>query len=279
MHQTNATRTPAASGRLYPSLPARLRADVRRLIGDEPGMRRAVAALVPHAGYAYSGATLGATFRAVHVPATCVILGPNHSGRAIAADGGSALLDTPYRTPLGDALVDAALGERILAAAGSLMVEDHVAHSEEQSIEVVLPFLQVRNPDVRVVPLLVGWDDWARTRRLAEVLHQAIGDRRDVLVLVSSDMNHYEPIDITTDKDSLVLEKLIALDGEGLLGVTHDERITMCGRAAAACACELARIRGASKGEVISYSHSGLVSNDRESVIGFAGVLLGTDAP
>jgi AmmeMemoRadiSam system protein B len=279
MTKTRATRPPTSNGTLYPALPERLRSDVDRLLGEARAPRRSVGVLAPHSGFAYSGATDGAVFGAVEVPATCVVLGANHRGRAIARDWGSVLLETPYRTPLGDVMIDAELGLRLMVAAGSLLEEDAVAHAQEHSVEVVLPFLQVRNPEVHVVPILIGWDDWERTRRLARALDGAIGGRRDVLVVASSDLNHLEPLTVTKEKDALVLDRLVALDGRGLLEVTHSARISMCGRAAAACACEVARLRGATRGEVVAYGHSGLAGNDREAVTGFAGALLGTDAP
>ncbi len=81
----SSTRTPAVSGQFYPSLPARLRADVRGFLGGHPAARRALAVIAPHALYRYAGVTAGAVFGRVEVPATCVVLGPNHRGRALSA--------------------------------------------------------------------------------------------------------------------------------------------------------------------------------------------------
>ena len=273
------SRTPAVSGTFYPSLPARLRSDVRRFLGNGAAPRRALGLLSPHAGYVYAGATAGAAFASVEVPGTVVILGPNHAGRAKAPDGGSILVSKSYRTPLGNVPLDEPLASRIVSGADGLVADDEVAHSEEHSIEVLLPFLQVRNPDVRIVPLLVGWADWARTSRLARVVADALAaaDRTDALVVASSDMNHYEPVEVTKDKDSLALEHILDLDGEGLLATEKRRGISMCGRAAAACACEITKLRGGSGADVVGYSHSGLASGDEGSVVGYAAVRLGID--
>ena len=271
------SRTPAVSGTFYPALPGRLRADVRGFLeqGASPP-KRAVGILVPHGGYMYSGATAGAAFAAVEVPATCIILAPNHTGRGRARHGGSLLVDTAYRTPLGNVEPDGELGAELLRRAHPLLIEDPLAHAEEHGVEVLLPFLQMRNEAVRVVPLVLGWDDWERTRRLAHIIHDLIAGRDDVLLVASSDMNHYEAASASTDKDAAALERIVALDGEGLLEVTRSRHISMCGRVPVACALEVARRGGFARAEVVGYSHSGLINGNHDRVVGYAAALIGT---
>ncbi len=271
------SRTPAVSGTFYPALPGRLRADIRGFLdqGTTPP-KRALGILVPHGGYMYSGATAGAAFAAVEVPTTCVILAPNHTGRGRAREGGSLLIDTAYRTPLGNVEPDAELGAEIQKRAHPLLIEDPLAHADEHGVEVLLPFLQMCNEAVRVVPLVVGWDDWQRTRRLAQAIHHVIAGRDDVLLVASSDMNHYEPAPASTDKDAAALERIVALDGEGLLEVTRTRHISMCGRVPVACALEVARLAGFERAEVVGYSHSGLINGNHDRVVGYAAALIGT---
>ena len=268
------SRTPAVSGQFYPALPARLRADVRGYLGAPRETRKALAVVAPHGGYRYAGVTAGAVFGRVEVPATCVVIGPNHTGRALSGEGGGILQSKGYRTPLGDVPLDDPLAAAIVSAAGGLLRDDEVAHDEEYSVEVILPFLQLRNEGVRIVPILTAWADWDRTRRLAEAIVSSIGDRRDVLVVASSDMNHYEPAEVTIEKDSYALDAVSALDGKGLLEITVSQQISMCGRVPVACACEVARRLGGTGAEIVSYTHSGMVSGDSSRVVGYAGVIL-----
>ena len=271
------SRTPAVSGTFYPSLPGRLRTDVRRFLEQATGApRRAVGILVPHAGYAYSGATAGAAFGAVEVPDTCIVLAPNHTGRGRARQGGSLLIDTAYRTPLGNVEPNAELGAELRERAHPLLVEDPLAHADEHAIEVLLPFLQMRNESVRVVPVVIGWDAWEPPARLAEAIHDVIADREDVLLVASSDMSHYEPAATSADKDALALERVVALDGKGLLEVSRSRHISMCGRVPVACALEVARRSGYTSGEIVAYSHSGLVNGNHDRVVGYAAALIGT---
>jgi hypothetical protein len=270
------TRTPAGSGTLYPALPARLRADIRAYLDAAPAApRRVIGLLVPHGPLATAGPVLGAAFGAADVPASCIILGPNHSTRSRAPHGGSLLTATTYRTPLGDVLPDDDLAAAIVQRTGSLLAEDAVAHDEETAIEVVLPFLQVRNPDVSIVPILLDWSEWAPVRTLAHAIAAAIGDRDDVLVVASSDMNHNESESVTADKAALALDRVVATDPEGLLAVTAEHHITMCGRTAVACALEVARIRGRHVGEVVGYAHSGVATGATDAVTGYAAALIG----
>jgi len=271
------SRTPAVSGTFYPALPGRLRADIRGFLeqGASPP-RRALGILVPHGGYMYSGATAGAAFAAVEVPGTCIILAPNHTGRGRARQGGSLLIDTAYRTPLGNVEPDADLGAELQRRAHPLLIEDPLAHAEEHGVEVLLPFLQMRNEAVRVVPVVLGWDDWERTRRLAQAIHDVIAGRDDVLIVASSDMNHYDPAPASTDKDAAALERIVTLDGEGLLEVTRSRHISMCGRVPVACALAVARLAGQARAEVVGYAHSGLINGNNDRVVGYAAALIGT---
>ena len=90
-------------------------------------------------------------------------------------------------------------------------------------------------------------------------------------------MNHYESAAVSEAKDRAALTPLLALDGKGLLDATALLGVSMCGRIPAACAAEYARLRGKTRGELVDYRHSGLVNGDNDHVVGYAGVLLGTD--
>jgi AmmeMemoRadiSam system protein B len=158
------TRHPAVSGTFYPSLPGRLRADVRAYMRRAREPREAAAVLAPHAALLYGGAVAGMVFGSVIVPDTVIVLAPNHTGRSTAVEGGSILLSRAYRTPLGDVPPDLAAGEALLQRVPELLADDLVAHAEEHAIEVVLPFLQMRNPRMHLVPIILRWNDWPRRR-------------------------------------------------------------------------------------------------------------------
>lgn len=280
---TATVRPPAAAGSHYPAGAARLRADVQGFLDDAEAVtgrevvpRRALGVVAPHAAFAVSGPTAGVAFASVEVPATCVILAPRHGTPVAAASPAAVLLERPYATPLGPVGVDRALGAAIVSEAGGLVAEDAVPHEGEYSVEVLLPFLQARNPDVQVVPIIVPFDDAASVRRLASAIAAAITERRgDVLVVASSNMTHGEPVTVAADRDALALERIVALDGPGLLATAKREGITMCALGAVACACEIVRAGGGTSGELVAYSHSGFATGDLGRVVGYAAVVLG----
>ena len=269
-------RAPAVNGRFYPEVPARLERTVRELL-DSVGDARpapARAAVAPHAGYLYSGLTAAHVFARLEIPPLVVILAPNHTGVCRAPGGASLWEAGAFRTPLGDVGVDEEFA-RALVAASPLVGPDRAAHTGEHAVEVELPFLQLRRGDVRIVPLVLAWDAWQGCRELGEALAGLVGRwPQPVLLLASSDLNHYEPAAVSERKDRRALEAIAALDGAELLRRCRAEGISMCGRAPTATVLAAARALGARAAEVVHYSHSGMVSGDEEAVVGYGGVVI-----
>ncbi len=268
-------RRPAVAGLFYPAQPAVLLATVQELLaGQAAEPAPAIAVIMPHAGYQYSGRTAGIALAGVAVPRCCIVLAPNHTGAGVATHGGSVYAVGAFRTPLGDVAVDETLAAALLARC-AFLEDDPGAHRAEHAVEVILPFLLARRPDVAVVPVVLAWSDWPRTHTLAEALAQTVREAGEpVLLVASSDMNHYEPADIGRKKDDLALQPVGKLDGEALLEVTRKHRITMCGRTPAAAVLHASRLLGATSGDLVHYSHSGMVTMDDSAVVGYAGVVI-----
>ena len=274
-------RPPAVAGRFYPKDPAELRAVVATLLADA---RRAIgstppapfpAVISPHAGYLYSGPTAARVFARTTIPGLVIILAPNHTGVSAAKEGVSIWEAGAFQTPLGDVPVDADAARALIEISHGMVDVDHDAHRGEHAIEVELPFLQMLRADVRIVPLVIAWDQWQPARLLGEMLArlvQAAGE--PVLLLASSDLNHYEPAAVSERKDHTALAAVGALDGEELLARCKRERISMCGRGPAAIVLAAARALGANRAEVVDYRHSGWISGDNERVVGYAGVVI-----
>lgn len=268
-------RKPVVAGLFYPAQPAVLLATVQQLLEAPPAeVASAVAVIVPHSGFQYSGRTAGRTLATVDVPRCCIVLAPNHTGAGAAANAGSAWAVGAYRTPMADVPVDETLAAALLARC-PLLEDDPAAHKTEHGIEVVLPFLVARRPDVAIVPVIVGWPDWPRTRQLGEALADVVKAAGEpVLLVASSDLSHFEKAAVGREKDDLALEPILRLDGEELLEVTRRHRVAMCGRAPVAAVLHAARLLGAAKGEVLDRGHSGEATEDESAVVGYAGVVI-----
>ncbi|HLZ46379.1 MAG TPA: AmmeMemoRadiSam system protein B [Gemmatimonadales bacterium] len=274
-------RPPAVSGRFYPSDPTELRATVATLLADarrDLGPAPAApfrAAIAPHAGYIYSGPTAARVFARAQIPALVIILAPNHTGAGEAQSGVSLWENGAFRTPLGEVAIDVDAAKGLQQISGGVVEVDHEAHRHEHAVEVELPFLQVLRADVRIVPLVLAWDAWSPAKLLGDALARLVGAAGEpVLLLASSDMNHYEPALVTEKKDARALEAVTALDGAELLSRCKRENISMCGRGPAAVVLAAATALGASRAEVVDYRHSGWVSGDNARVVGYAGVLI-----
>lgn len=262
-------REPAVAGRFYPGDAASLAAEVDRCLGPEPEPRRsAIGVVVPHAGYVYSGRVAGAVYARVAVPARVILLGPNHTGqgagRALAPDDG-------WRTPLGVVPLDAALSARLATATG--VERDAGAHQFEHALEVQLPFLQRARADVAIAPMVLAHLPWRACEALGREVAEAAREAGALLV-ASSDMSHYLPAATARALDARALERILALDPEGLYDVVHREEISMCGIIPATVMLVSARALGATRAELVRYAHSGEATGDHRAVVGYAGVIV-----
>jgi AmmeMemoRadiSam system protein B len=258
----------------YPGDPDRLRAIAGGMLTEvDAGPSSAIGAIVPHAGLFYPGQCAAHVWKRVAIPSVLVLLAPNHTG-AMASPGASVWSQGRFETPFGDVPIAAGFVER-LARHSPLVGHDPSAHLREHAIEVELPFVQLLADDVRLVPIVLAWDDWEASRGLATALAATVRESdEDVLLVASSDMTHYESAQVAERKDHHAIEAIGRLDGEGLLAVCRREGVTMCGRAPAAAVVEAARQLGASGAELVDYRHSGWVTGDDREVVAYAGVVI-----
>jgi hypothetical protein len=269
------TRRPAVAGMFYPREAPVLREMVDGFLATVDGSPApAHGAITPHAGLAYSGQCAAHVFARIALPPVVVVVAPNHTGRGTAPRGASVWTRGAFATPLGEVPIAEALADALLARC-TLTADDRVAHAGEHAIEVELPFLQVLRPDLTLLPIVLGWDEWRYAEHLATDLAGLARDwPQPVLLLASSDMTHYESAARARTKDQKALEAVGRLDGRGLLDVCRRERITMCGRGPAAVVLEACRQLGATTAEVVDYRHSGDVTGDDASVVAYAGVVV-----
>src|SRR6266478_9129756 len=229
---TSAVRIPAVAGRFYPGRAEELLREVREFtstgkIPTETGRIAAIGCVAPHAGYMYSGGVAGAVYSRLKIPERCVILCPNHTGKGRPL---AIMANTTWQTPLGEVAADAEMGARLLRRFPALQ-EDSAAHRAEHAIEVQLPFLQALRPELKIVPIAVGTSDFGVLRGLGEALADAIADLEEkgqvkVLIIASSDINHYESDAVTRVKDHKAIERVLAMDGRGLWEVVMNEDIS-----------------------------------------------------
>jgi AmmeMemoRadiSam system protein B len=264
-------RPPAVAGRFYSDDPKQLAHDVDQNIESAPEKIHALGCVVPHAGYIYSGHVAGAVYSAIQIPSLCILIGPRHYPRG---ESMAILTEGSWQTPLGEAQIDSELAQALAHACPRLR-EDAVAHQAEHSLEVQLPFLQRLVPDFRFVPIVLGTDRYPALEELGHAISEVIkAQKEQVLVIASSDMNHYERDSLTRVKDHRAIIQIVELNPRGLYDTVRGEGITMCGYAAAVAMLVAVLDLGATKAQLIRYATSGDISGDREQVVGYAGIVV-----
>jgi MEMO1 family protein len=268
---TPTVRPAAVAGKFYPQDPKKLAASLRSYIVSEERPKPVLGCVVPHAGYMYSGHVAGAVYARIQMSSRCVILCPNHTGMGTPL---SLMSRGSWQTPLGDIGIDSEIADALLQAFPP-MSEESSAHKVEHAIEVQLPFLQTLRSDFRFVPIALG----SRQFEVLEGLGFAIAEvlaRSDepVLVIASSDMNHYESDPVTRIKDKKAIQKILALDARGLYEVVMNEEVSMCGFGPTIAMLTAVRERGATRADLVKYATSGDISGDRQTVVGYAGIVV-----
>ena len=148
-----------------------------------------VAAIVPHAGWVFSGELAAIAFKAIQQVnkevGTFVIFGAAHR----YFDGGAVVDDSEaWQTPLGDVAIDSELARQIVTAGA---MADADAHHGEHSIEVQVPFIQYLFPNARIVPVLVPVADFDPD--LGTRIGRLIREQTDkkIVLIASTDLTHY----------------------------------------------------------------------------------------
>jgi len=277
-------RHPAVAGRFYPADAAALRAEVEAyLVPQITPPQVAIGCIAPHAGYVYSGHVAGAVFSSIEVPQICIVLCPNHTGigrpLAIISEGA-------WQTPLGrieiESNVAVALKQRF-----PLLEEDSTAHRSEHAAEVELPFLQIRRANLpsapmpplmsnlKIVPLAIGTGNFAVLEQLGLAIADVVAAQPEsILIVASSDMNHYESDAVTRVKDEKAIEPILALDARRLHDAVTSQHISMCGFGPAVVMLTAAKKLGATSVQLVKYATSGDISGDRNLVVGYAGFVV-----
>jgi len=279
---TEAVRLPAVAGLFYEGDARALRADVGRYLGAAAFPPRPASAwralLLPHAGHVYSGAVCGAGVGAVELPATVLLLGPNHHG----AGAGVALSEAAaWRTPFGDVPLAGGLADELRKTSPAIRT-DEAAHRREHALEVILPFLQAARPGLSIACLTLGEPDLSVCLEVGRAVAEAVtrvearGER--VGIVVSSDLNHYLPRERNREKDDRAIDALLLGDPSELFTrVRVRERISMCGILPATALLAALRDLPPTRPRLVARGDSGDAFGDTSRVVGYAALLWETD--
>jgi len=248
-----------------------MEADLSRLIEDVRPKVSPLAVVVPHAGWIYSGGVAGAVYGRISLPRVALLLGPNHTGQG---PPGSIMTRGAWAIPGGEVPIAGDLGRALLAACPALR-DDELAHQREHALEVQLPFLRRLRADISFVPVTLGATDLAFCRQVGEAVSATVAKWPDpVLLLSSTDLNHYESQAVSKRKDRLAINEILALNPEGLHRTVTERQISMCGIAPTTALLYALRGLGAGAAVLVKYMTSGDVRGEMDRVVGYCGIII-----
>ncbi len=267
-------RPPTAAGSFYPADPQAMEAMLDELIPQQTEPADWAAAMVPHAGWIYSGRLAAATLARLRIPPQVIVLCPRHKG---PGPEWSVAPHDAWAFPGGRLAADPELAARLAEGISGLEF-DATPHRREHAIEVQLPLLARLRPDARVVGIALGGGaDLARLRQFGRQLAELLRPLKTrPLLVISSDMSHEADDRLGRTADRLALDAMQSLDPARLYETVREHRISMCGATGAVIAMEALRTLGSLRRyEEVGYTTSADVTGDTSYVVGYAGVLLG----
>ncbi len=266
-------RQPIVAGKFYPSDKKSINKQLSGFL--EPASREsALACVMPHAGYMYSGKVATQTASSVEIKENIILLGPNHTGLgkrfSICSEG-------KWQTPSGDIEINSTIAQSLMKEC-PLIEEDASAHAHEHSIEVELPIFQfLFNQKFNISPIILMPGSKKEYEDIAQAIYKTISglDIKDkTLIVASSDMTHYESHDSATQKDNLAIEAILNLDEDLLMQRLTEHDISMCGYAPVIVTIISAKKLGAKQAKLILYQTSAEATGDYEAVVGYAGITI-----
>lgn len=269
------TRDAVFAGSWYPGDPDELAAVIDDFLSPAvESPRRVTAAVAPHAGVMHSGPVAGRLFAAIEVPRRVVVLCPNHRDARPDRPIAAVAPHDAWRTPLGEIPISRELSEALVVAC-PIAGLDAPAHEREHAVELILPFLQRRRPDLELCALTVASTRPEDMAVLGAGLAQLLALDDPPLLVASSDMTHFEPRDVVAAKDRLAIDRVLDFDPDGLLATCRDHGISMCGRGPTAAILHALRASGREtyRAELVATGHSRSRPGE-DSVVGYASLLL-----
>ena len=275
-------KTANVSGQFYEADPEALALKIDSYLASAPTPHttdRIPIIFVPHAGHQYSGAIAAHAFKAISLQRyrTVVMLAPSHY---MGFDGVAIWNTGAFETPLGIVPVDHLFATQLIDPEEGWNF-DAVPFLREHALEVELPFMQRIFPQdtYRIVPIIFGELSEQEIQRFTERLDQIIGDRTDVLLVVSTDLSHYHDDAIAQRMDAHTMQLLHAGDPHALWAAHQDQSAELCGYAPAMIALQYAQRHQWRGMEVLRYTHSGDMGGDNVRVVGYMAGMITAPRP
>ncbi len=266
-----AIRPPAVAGTFYPGTAEEINRMLDDFFAEDKPRLKWSAAMVPHAGWKYSGQIAADVLAQIEFPETVILIGPKHTPNGV---DWAVAPHAKWALPNGNVNSDPELARQLAERIPGLKL-DAAAHQTEHGIEVELPMIHRLAPHTKVVGITLGSGSLARLQDFAEHLAEVIGEQEEPpLLIISSDMNHFATDAETRRLDELALAEMDKLDPEGLFKTAVEHHISMCGmRPAVIILNALKRLEKLNESRRVGYATTADVSGEKSRVVGYAGML------
>lgn len=281
--QDDNIRQPVFAGQFYAADSAKLVKQIKIFLQNAkpPTIDEAVAIIVPHAGYIYSGQIAADAYNQVKQNKydLVVVLGTNHTTAGFS--GISVFPNGKFATPIGMSEIDSEAADQ-LTKADEDVTANLTVHAKEHSVEVQIPFIKYLFPQAKILPIIVGEPDIGMCVKFSKALENVIEGKR-TLIVASSDLSHYPNFDDAVKVDNKTLKAIAGLNPEEIVSVMQDQMsqhvpqlaTCACGEAPIVAAVTFAKEVGANCASIISYSNSGYNSvGSTDRVVGYGAVVI-----
>jgi len=270
-------RKSAVAGSWYPGDPAALRLEVKKYLDESRSFSingEIYGIVSPHAGYYYSGKAAAAVYKQIEgkIYDVIIIIAPSHQE---AFRGSSVYPGDAYETPFGKVFINKDIARKIVQGGKTVNFSDkgHLLRGipREHSLEIQLPFLQVVLPEFKIVPVIMGEQNYHNCKDLGEAIAEAVRGKK-ALIVASSDLSHFHEYKEAVEMDKNVLDAFENFDYVNLIRNFETRQWEACGGGPIVAMMIASDKLGAKKSQLLTYYNSGDISGaDRNSVVGYAG--------
>jgi AmmeMemoRadiSam system protein B len=271
-------RQPAVAGKFYPGDKTELKNIVLGMLAyasSEQLDGRIIGIIAPHAGYIYSGRIAARAYKQIQSMEydNVIVIAPSH----FEYFDGCSIYFGDYQTPLGIVSTNIEIADSIVSQSPAV-VNSSRGHVQEHSLEVQIPFLQMCLTDFKLIPVLMGNQDYLTAKELSDSVYRVLSNRgfenQSTLIVGSSDLSHYYPAKIAKEMDDIVINDIEAFDARGLYDGVQSKVCEACGYGAMISTMLIAKALGATGSKVLSYGTSGEITQDYNSVVGYVSAIL-----
>ncbi len=264
-------KEPSVAGIFYPSDPKELKETINTFFSKATKVETEgdlIALISPHAGYRYSGQVAATGFKQIKDSKKnkIILIGPSHHVRF---KGASVFTKGSFKTPLGNIKIDEKLANSLLNDDADVKFFPY-AFEKEHSIEVQLPFLQMTVKDFTIIPILISTPTRQTLEHLISSLSKIIDE--NTLIIASTDLSHYHDYQTAKEMDGKIIssiQRLSTMETENLL---RNGKSELCGAFPVLITIEVAKRKGANIGVLFKYENSGDVTDEKNSVVGYASI-------